>query len=103
VAAMILESTFSSVAVFARRFGAPSLLVRDRFDNLAVVRRFTRPLLILHGEHDEVIPVAQGRALHAAQPASELLLLPCGHNDCARPWPAIERFLIRHQLLPRAG
>jgi fermentation-respiration switch protein FrsA (DUF1100 family) len=100
VAAMILESTFTSVSVFARRFGAPAFLVRDRFDNLAAVRRFTRPLLILHGEHDEMIPVAQGRALHAARPASEFHLMPCGHNDCARPWIAIERFLTRHQLLP---
>lgn len=103
VAAMILESTFTSVPVFARRFGAPGFLVRDRFDNLAVVRRFTRPLLILHGEHDEIIPVAHGRALHAAQPASELNLMPCGHNDCARPWAVIGRFLTKHQLLPRAG
>jgi len=102
VAAMILESTFTSVPVFARRFGAPGFLVRDRFDNLAAVRRFTRPLLILHGEHDEIIPVAQGRALHAAQPASEFYLLPCGHNDCDQPWAVIVRFLTEHQLLPPA-
>jgi pimeloyl-ACP methyl ester carboxylesterase len=102
VAAMILESTFTSVSVFARRFGAPAFLVRDRFDNLAVVRRFTRPLLILHGEHDEMIPAAQGRALHAAQPASKLHLMPCGHNDCEPPWIAIERFLTEHRLLPPA-
>lgn len=103
VAAMILESTFTSISVFARRFGAPGLLVRDRFDNLAAVRRFTNPLLILHGEHDGIIPVAQGRALHAAQPSSEFHLMPCGHNDCPPPWAAIEHFLARHRLLPRAG
>ncbi len=102
VAAMILESTFTSVRVFARRYGAPALLVRDRFDNLAAVRRFTGPLLVVHGEHDEMIPVAHGRALHAAQPSSELYLMPCGHNDCQQPWPAIKRFLARHQLLPPA-
>lgn len=98
VAALILESTFTSVAVFARGFGAPGFLVRDRFDNLAVVRRFTRPLLILHGEHDEIIPVAQGRALHAAQPSSELHLMPCGHNDCPPQWATIGRFLAEHGL-----
>ena len=103
VAAMILESTFTSVRVFARRFGAPGLLVRDRFDNLAAVRRFTKPLLILHGERDAIIPVAHGRALHAGQPASEFHLMPCGHNDCPPPWPAIEHFLAKHRLLPRAG
>jgi uncharacterized protein len=103
VAAMILESTFTSIRAFARRFGAPGLLVRDRFDNLAAVRRFPGPLLILHGEYDQTIPVAHGRALHAAQPASEFDLMPCGHNDCERPWPAIERFLFKHQLLSRRG
>ena len=103
VAAMILESTFTGVAVFARRYGAPGILVRDRFDNLAAARRFTKPLLILHGDHDEIIPVAHARALHAAQPSSELYLMPCGHNDCPQPWAAIEHFLAKHRLLPRAG
>ncbi|HEY7637010.1 MAG TPA: alpha/beta hydrolase [Gemmatimonadales bacterium] len=101
VAAMILESTFTSVRAFALRYGAPGLLVRDRFDNLTAVRRFERPLLILHGEYDQTIPVVHGRALHAAQPASELHLMPCGHNDCRRPWPVIERFLVSHGVLSR--
>lgn len=100
VAAMILESTFSSVRAFAWRYGAPGLLVRDKFDNLSAVRRFRRPLLILHGEHDQTIPVAQGRALYAAQPASEFYLMRCGHNNCPRPWPEVERFLRKHRLLP---
>jgi fermentation-respiration switch protein FrsA (DUF1100 family) len=103
VAAMILESTFTSLRAFARRYGAPSLLVRDRFDNLESIRRFQKPLLILHGEYDQTIPVAHSQALHAAQPASELYLMSCGHNDCERPWPTIERFLGKHQLLPRRG
>jgi pimeloyl-ACP methyl ester carboxylesterase len=100
---MILESTFTSVRAFARRFGAPALLVPGRFDNLAAVRRLQSPLLILHGEYDQTIPVPRSRALHAAQPASEIHLMPCGHNDSARPWPAIQRFLSKHQLLPRRG
>jgi uncharacterized protein len=100
VAAMILESSFTSIRAFAIRYGAPALLVRDKFDNLETVRRFEKPLLILHGEYDLTIPVAHGRALHAAQPASEFHLLPCGHNDCPRPWAAIKRFLEKHHLLP---
>jgi pimeloyl-ACP methyl ester carboxylesterase len=100
VAAMILESSFTSIRAFALRYGAPRLLVRDKFDNVEAVRRFQRPLLILHGEYDQTIPVAHGRALHAAQPASEFHLMPCGHNDCPRPWPTIKRFLGEHQLLP---
>ncbi len=102
LAALILESTFTSVAAFASRYGAPALLVRDRFDNLAAVRRFSGPLLILHGEHDETIPVSHGRALHLAQPSSQFVLMPCGHNDCARPWAEIRGFLGRNRLLGEA-
>jgi fermentation-respiration switch protein FrsA (DUF1100 family) len=100
LAALILESTFSSVQAFARRFGAPGFLVRDRFDNLKALRRLELPVLILHGTADQIIPVAHARALHAARPASELVLLPCGHNDCPRPWPVIARFLRQHAVLP---
>jgi uncharacterized protein len=99
VAGMILESTFTSVRAFAWRFGAPGLLVRDRFDNLRAVRLFAKPLLILHGEYDQTVPVFHARALHTAQPASELHLMPCGHNDCPQPWRVIESFLARHKLL----
>lgn len=99
VAALILESTFTSVAAFASRYGAPGLLVRDRFDNLAAVRRFTGPVLILHGEHDETIPVSHGRALHSAQPSSDFVVMPCGHNDCERPWGVVRGFLSKHGLL----
>lgn len=101
VAAVILESTFSRSQDFARRFGAPGLLVRDRFDNLAGVHRLKAPLLILHGTHDRIVPVAHAKALHTAQPVSELVLMPCGHNDCPRPWSTIERFLRQHGLLGR--
>jgi hypothetical protein len=99
VAAVVLESSFTSVRAFARRMGAPAMLVRDRFDNLERVADVTVPLLIVHGAHDRIVPVAHAHALHAAQPASELVLVPCGHNDCPVPWPSIERFLRRHGVL----
>lgn len=103
VAALILESTFSRAQDFARQFGAPGLLVRDRFDNLEGVRRLKAPLLILHGTQDRIVPVAHAQALHAAQPVSELVLMRCGHNDCPRPWSSIESFLRHHALLRAAG
>ena len=103
IAALILESTFSRAQDFARQFGAPGLLVRDRFDNLKGVHSLKAPLLILHGTRDRIVPVAHAQALHAAQPVSELVLMPCGHNDCPRPWSSIERFLRHHALLLAAG
>jgi uncharacterized protein len=103
VAALILESAFTSARAFARQFFAPGLLVRDPLDTLAAVRRFAGPVLVLHGEHDEIVSVAHGRALAAASPRPRLQLFPCGHNDCPRPWPEVRRFLDDHSLLPAAA
>jgi fermentation-respiration switch protein FrsA (DUF1100 family) len=75
-------------------FGVPGFLVRDRFDNLEVVRGFARPILQFHGEHDASIPLVHARALHAASAHSELHTLPCGHNDCALPWDLLAKFIL---------
>jgi uncharacterized protein len=103
LAALVLESTFTSVTQMARLFGVPGWLapwlVRDRFDNLRVVRRFEGPVLVLHGERDEIIPPSQGQALGNGSSHTELHLLPCGHNDCERPWPLVLDFLHAHGLL----
>ena len=99
LAALVLESTFTSVRDLARGLGFPAFLVRDPFDNLAVVRRFAGPILLLHGERDTSIAPAHAEALHRAAPGSELHLLPCGHNDCRRPWPVVEEFLRVHRVL----
>lgn len=101
VAAVILQSPFTSVRAFARTVLAPGFLVRDPFDNVANLRRYHGPLLVLHGDHDEVIPTAQGRALAAGVPGAEFSLMACGHNDCDLPWPLIRDFLSRHGVLPR--
>ena len=99
VAALVLESSFTSVRPFALRFAAPGFLVRDPFDNLAVLRDFRGPLLVLHGASDEMIPVQHGYQLAAAAPQAEFHRLPCGHNDCPRPWSLIRTFLAKHKLL----
>jgi hypothetical protein len=99
VAALVLESSITSLRAFARRFLAPGALVRDPFDNLAELRGYHGPLLVLHGERDEVAPFAHGRALAAAVAGAEFVPMPCGHNDCDRPWPRVLEFLARHQVL----
>lgn len=100
VPALILESAFTSARAFARRFGLPGFLVRDPLDTLAALRRFTGPVLVLHGDRDELVPAAHGRQLAAATPGSTFELLPCGHNDCPRPWDKVRRFLEVNRLLP---
>jgi hypothetical protein len=88
VAGLVLESAFTSVRPLAARFLVPGFLVRDPFDNLAALRRYRGPLLVVHGRRDEVIPFAHGQALAAAVPGTTFVPLDCGHNDCPRPWSA---------------
>jgi len=103
LAALVLESTFASVVSMAERMGLPRilarLLVRDRFDNLGALRRFVGPVLLLHGARDEVVSPTEAQALHKVVPNAELHWLPCGHNDCARPWSPVLRFLAAHGML----
>jgi uncharacterized protein len=100
VPVLILESAFTSARAFASQFRAPGFLVRDPLDTLEAVRRFSGPILVLHGDRDEIVPTDHGRALAAASPRATLQLLPCGHNDCPRPWATIRAFLQAHDLLP---
>jgi pimeloyl-ACP methyl ester carboxylesterase len=93
VAALVLESAFTSVRSLARRFLAPGLLVRDPFDVMADVKRFNGAVLVVHGGSDSVVPAEHGRALAAALPTAEYHELRCGHNDCPRPWPQLKAFL----------
>ena len=93
VAALILESSFTSVADFAAKYLAPAFLVRDRFDSVTTLASYRGPLLVLHGSRDQIVPIAQGRALADAVPGAKFFELPCGHNDCARPWTLIRTFL----------
>jgi pimeloyl-ACP methyl ester carboxylesterase len=93
LAALVLESTFTSLTDIVRRYFIPDLLVRNRFDTRRVLTNFPGPVLLLHGLFDEVIPVAHARALKAAVPAAELHVFPCGHNNCPRQWELVLSFL----------
>ncbi len=116
-AALILQSTFTSLPELARTHKVPPFLVRDRFDNLNAVRRLTCPCLILHGTADRLIPLEHARRLHAAHPASRLVVFDdVGHNDSPgrrqdllhpvkaerwfRFWHTIHAFLVETRLLP---
>jgi fermentation-respiration switch protein FrsA (DUF1100 family) len=99
VAALILESAFTSVADFAARFFAPPFLVRDPFDNRQALRAYRGPLLVIHGTHDTIVPIAHGRELAALVQGSRFHEVDCGHNDCPREWAAIRAFLIENGVL----
>ncbi len=96
VRALILQSTVTSLRWFARQMLIPGFVVVDPYDNLAVVREFSGPTLVLHGARDEVIPVAHGRELASAAPDAKFVLMPGGHNDTvgdAAYWRTVLAFL----------
>ena len=83
--ALILQSTFTSVAAVAATRGLPALFVRDPFDSLEAVRRLKAPLLVGHGNDDEVIPYSHGVALAEAGRGT-LVTYDCGHNNFPPSW-----------------
>ena len=61
------------------------------------------PTLVVHGNHDPVFPLAHGRALRAAIPGAELLILEGAGHDVPRPlWEVFVPALVRHTFAGRA-
>jgi fermentation-respiration switch protein FrsA (DUF1100 family) len=85
-AALILMSTFTGTRSFAKQYFVPSFLVRDPFDNLSVIRRYIKPVLLIHGKFDEVVPYSHGEALYQSAPHATLITYACGHIDCPPDW-----------------
>lgn len=103
-AALVLQSTFTSVADIARRWLVPRRLVLDPFDSLPVVEKLGVPTLVIHGERDTLIPVSHARALHHAAPGSRLVIYDADHNDCPPEWnpfwEEVQRFLEEAGIVP---
>lgn len=95
--ALILISAFTSVTAFAPRYLVPPFLVKDRFDNLAAIRAYRQPVLIMHGIRDEIIPYRHGQTLAATALNGKLVSFESGHNDLPtggdRFWQEIDEFL----------
>jgi len=99
VAALVLESTFSSLAELVAEKGYPSFLLRDRFDNAAIVKTLSLPIFIYHGTRDTLIPFTHAEHLIKLAPHAVLNTADCGHNGCPRPWEALDGFLKDIQIL----
>lgn len=97
--ALVLDSTFSSVASIAMRFGIPSGLCRHPFRSDQVIGALKIPILIRHGTGDEVIPVSHARRLAAAAPRAELVITDDGHNRYRPDAKLTLDFLIRAGIL----
>jgi fermentation-respiration switch protein FrsA (DUF1100 family) len=103
-AALILETPFTSVQAMANQtLPGAGYLFRTRFDTLSRMGRLRAPLLLLHGDADEVVPFRHGKAIFAAAAEPKTFVrIPGGrHNDTwevggAAYWEAWARFLATH-------
>ncbi|MBX9635277.1 MAG: alpha/beta hydrolase [Magnetospirillum sp.] len=103
LAALVLEAPFTSLPNLAPPYlmpGFADMLMVDRYDSLSKITANPAPLLILHGEHDGVVPVSMGRQMFAAASGEKegAFLSRAGHNDL---WDhgggeRVVEFLIKH-------
>lgn len=87
-AAVILRSPYSSLADVGRLhypFLPVSLLLRDRFSSIDVIRRVRAPVLVIAGERDSIIPASNSERLFAAanEPKRLEIIPGADHNDLA--------------------
>ena len=64
------------------------LLITDQYDNERNIHSVTAPVLVLHGEQDEVIPVEMGRRVYRAANDAEEDRVVSARRSCrfVRPW-----------------
>ena len=83
---LIIEAPFSSMRDMAKR-AFPRLpvylLVRTKYNSLDRIGGLKCPLLVLHGDQDEVVPISQGKKLYeAAKGPKHFVEIPgSGHCD----------------------
>ncbi|MFN2099450.1 alpha/beta hydrolase [Altererythrobacter sp. MF3-039] len=86
---LALISPFSAMSdiVAERAWWMPtSLLLRHHFENADKLADFGRPVLILHGDRDQVIPHAHAERLATVVPAARLEIIEgTGHELAYRP------------------
>ena len=60
------------------------IFLGDRFPNYRHLKKVNSPLVVIHGEEDQVVPFSNGRKLFELFPATDKKLIPvpkAGHND----------------------
>lgn len=82
-------------------------LMRESYDSVSAAKAVRVPALVIHGERDDLIPVAHGRAVSGALAGARWVSIPwAGHNDLLageEVWNEMDRFLketasaTRHQ------
>ncbi len=84
--ALILEAPFTSMKELAKSFYPflpVGLILRTKYDSLSKIGDIKVPILIMHGDKDELVPIEQAwRLYETANEPKEFYTIPgAGHND----------------------
>ena len=88
--ALVLESPFTSIQGMAQKVYPVvskvvplGLVVQSRFDALAKIGQVRTPVMVLHGDQDDIIPIEMGRELFEAanEPKAFYAIKGASHND----------------------
>ena len=87
-AALIIDSGFAEALPILAALGVDTdrlnLTEADCFHNIEKIRKITKPVLIIHAQKDQLIPLEQAMTLHAEceARAKEIQIVPgAGHNN----------------------
>lgn len=84
---LLLISSFKDLAAIARAhfwYYPTSLLVKNPFDNVASLEKFSGEVRLIHGDKDDIIPLALGQEFFKdiATTRKEMMIIKdAGHND----------------------
>ncbi len=85
---LIIESGYAYASPLLELLGvdlqALGFKEESGYRNVDKIKHWTKPLLVIHAEHDQIIPFAEGLELYEACPSPEKTLLKvagAGHND----------------------
>lgn len=82
-ARLVLEAPYTSIPDLGARLYkslVPRWVIADRFDTLAKAPSIQIPTFILHGEDDDLIPLAMGERLSRVLPSAQLAPIRGGHH-----------------------
>lgn len=96
---IVLVTPFDRLSLVAREHAPAwlvSIVLRDKWDNVAALSGYKGPVDIFGAQRDTVIPVTHAKALATTIPQARFMLIPGGHND----WSQGDQVAIRNEPPP---
>lgn len=105
--AVILEAPFASIREMAKAiypFLPLGPLIKTRYDVVEKVKKIKAPLLVVHGERDDIVPFEQGKKVfEAATGTKKFQALPGAHHNDTFEVGGDAYFDAIKNFIPKAG